>query len=84
MLLVSLCSLVLEENLTFKAVFWYYSQINSTHSSTRKTPQRRTLQIALRQLEKPTSSRATVVVYVELRRQCPPLTFRPMPASNGP
>ena len=49
--------------------------------------QRRTLQITLRQLEKRTSSRTTdraMLFYVELRRQCQPLTFRAMPARNVP
>ena len=41
-----------EESLHSRQYFWYYWQINLTHSSTRKTPQRRTLRITLRQLEK--------------------------------
>ena len=45
---------ILEESLHLRQYFF-----NSTHSSTRKTPQRRTLHITLRQLEKRTSSRAT-------------------------
>ena len=53
---------ILEESFHSRQSFWHYRQINSTLSSTPKTPQRRTPQIALRQHEKRTSSRATDVV----------------------
>ena len=50
---------IFEESLHSRQSFWYNWQINSTHSSTRKTPQRRTLPITLRQIEKRTSYHAT-------------------------
>ena len=57
----------LRRKLTFTAIFLYNFQINSTHPSTRKTPQKRTLQSLLRHLlvnlKKRTSSRATEVVW---------------------
>ena len=49
---------MLGEILHSRLYFWYHWQISSTHSSTPKSPQRRTLQITPRQLVKSTSSRA--------------------------
>ena len=43
-------------------------------------PQRRKLQITIRQLEIVRVLARSMLFYVELRRQCRPLTFRPMPA----
>ena len=62
--------------------FWYDWQITSTHS-TRKTLQRRTLQITHCQLEKCTTSPPRLF-NAELRRQCQPLVLPLMPATNGP
>ena len=53
---------IFEQSLHSPLSFWSYWHLNSTHFSTRKTPQRRTPQRTLRKLEKRTSSRATDVI----------------------
>ena len=75
---------ILEESLYLGQSFWYYWQINSTHSSTRKAPQRLTLQIKLRQCEKVRVLALPMLFKVDRRLQIQPFPSRPMPASNGP
>ena len=75
-------SIFLDESLHSRQSFWYYWQIKSTHSWTRKTPQRRTLQNNTPPTWK-MDDISRLMFRVELRRPCQPLTLRPMPASNG-
>ena len=63
-------------NLTFTAIFLVLLTNNSTHSSTRQTPQRRMLQKTLFSQVKNVRVLAPPMLFnVELRRQSQPLTF---------
>ena len=76
-----------DESLHSRQSFWDDCQINSMHSSTRKTPQKRTLRLSLRHL---LVNLKNVRVFalpmpfnIELRRQCHTLIFPPIRSSNG-
>ena len=73
--------------LTFDPIFLYKYHISSMHSSTRKMPQKITQNISLRHLLvnlKYARVLAPPMLFsIELWRQCQPLIFPPIQASNG-